>query len=196
MATYTQAVRPLRVTTPLGPDALLLVGLSGHEAISRLFQFRLDLLAENETAVPFEKLLGQKVTVELGIPDQDVRYFSGICSRVSQGGRDQTFTAYHLEVVPQLWFLTRIAQSRIFQQLTVPDILKKVLKGLDVELPAPGHVRAARLLRAVPRDRLRLRQPAHGRGGHLLLLPATRPTATSWSWPTRRRATPTLPEPA
>src|SRR5215211_1631305 len=111
MPLYTQEVRPLRVTTPLGPDALLLVGLSGHEAISRLFQFRLDTLAENDTAVPFEQLLGQKVTIELGTPDQEVRYLSGICCRVGQGGRDQTFTAYHLEVVPQLWFLTRIAQS-------------------------------------------------------------------------------------
>jgi type VI secretion system secreted protein VgrG len=138
MSTYTQAVRPLRVTTPLGPDALLLVGLSGHEAISRLFQFRLDTLAENETPVPFEALLGQKVTVVLGFPDEDVRYLSGICARIGQAGRDQTFTAYHLEIVPQLWFLTRIAQSRIFQQLTVPEILAQVLKGLDVDLHLTG----------------------------------------------------------
>jgi type VI secretion system secreted protein VgrG len=137
--TYTQAVRPLRVTTPLGTDALLLVGLSGHEAISHLFQFHLDLLAENETAVPFETLLGQKVIVELGFPDQDVRYFGGICRRIGQAGRDQTFTAYHLEVVPQFWFLTRIAQSRIFQQLPVPEILGQVLKGLDVQFQLTGQ---------------------------------------------------------
>jgi type VI secretion system secreted protein VgrG len=139
MPVNTQAVRPLRVTTPLGPDALLLVGLSGHEAISRLFHFRLDVLAENETAVPFEQLLGQKVTVELGFPDEDVRYLSGICPRIGQAGRDQTFTSYHLEIVPQLWFLTRIAQSRIFQQLPVPEILTQVLKGLDVEFQLTGQ---------------------------------------------------------
>jgi type VI secretion system secreted protein VgrG len=138
MSTYTQAVRPLRVTTPLGPDALLLVGLSGHEAISRLFQFRLDTLAENQSPVPFEQLLGQKVTVELGFPDEDVRYLSGICCRIGQAGRDQTFTAYHLEIVPQLWFLTRIAQSRIFQQVPVPEILAQVFKGLDVQLQLAG----------------------------------------------------------
>src|SRR3982750_2416331 len=98
MPLYTQEVRPLRVTTPLGPDALLLVGLSGHEAVSRLFHFRLDALAENQTTVPFEKLLGQKGVVELGLADQDVRYLAGICSRVTQAGRDQTFTSYHLEI--------------------------------------------------------------------------------------------------
>jgi type VI secretion system secreted protein VgrG len=128
----------MRVTTPLGPDALLLVGLSGQEGLSRLFEFRLEVLAENETPVPFEQLLGQKVTVELGTPAEAVRYISGICCRVGQGGRDQTFTAYHLEVVPQLWFLTRIAQSRIFQQLPVPEILAQVLRGLDVEFQLQG----------------------------------------------------------
>src|SRR4051812_47987997 len=61
MSTYTQANRPMRVKTPLGEDVLLLVGFRGQEAISHLFEFQLELLAENETKIPFEDLLGQKV---------------------------------------------------------------------------------------------------------------------------------------
>ena len=49
-----RADRPLTVTTPLGDD-LLLVGFSGHEAISQLFEFRLDFLAENDTAIPLRR---------------------------------------------------------------------------------------------------------------------------------------------
>jgi type VI secretion system secreted protein VgrG len=56
-----------------------------------------------------------------------VRHFSGICSRVSQGGRDARFTAYELEVVPSLWLLTRKAGSRAFQGLSVPEILEREL---------------------------------------------------------------------
>jgi type VI secretion system secreted protein VgrG len=41
-------------------------------------------------------------------------------------------------MVPRFWLLTRQAQSRIFQQLTVPDILKQVLKGLDVSYSLQG----------------------------------------------------------
>ena len=41
MGTYRQADRPLTVTTPLGADALLLIGVRGHEAISGLFRFDL-----------------------------------------------------------------------------------------------------------------------------------------------------------
>ena len=34
-----------------------------------------------------------------------------------------------MEIVPQFWLLKRGPQSRIFQQISVPDILKKVLDG-------------------------------------------------------------------
>src|SRR4051812_37997436 len=118
MPLYLQADRPMTITTPLGKDDLLLAGFEGHEAISELFEFRLDLLAENETKIPFEKLLGQKITIHLALQDGRPRHFSGICSRFGQGTRDNTFTAYRMEVVPQFWFLTRRTQSRIFQQVT------------------------------------------------------------------------------
>src|SRR5262245_23998169 len=126
MAEYTQDNRPIAVSTPLGKDALLLVGFRGQEGISQLFHFQLDLLAENKTDVTFDKLLGQRATIEVVLPQGKKRYISGICNRVSQGEQDFTFTAYRMEIVPQFWFLTRKAQSRIFQQMSVPDILKKV----------------------------------------------------------------------
>ena len=46
--------------------------------------------------------------------------------------------AYHLDVVPQFWFLTKRAQSRIFQQVSVPQILQQVLAGLDVSYDLRG----------------------------------------------------------
>ncbi len=128
----------MEVTTPLGKDKLLLVGFTGQEAVSRLFSFQLDLLAENETDVAFDKLLGQKITVRLDLLERDKRYFSGICNRVSQGERDDVFTSYRMEIVPELWKTTKKAQSRIFQQMSVPDILKKVLEGLDVTYEIQG----------------------------------------------------------
>jgi type VI secretion system secreted protein VgrG len=129
----------MSVTTALGSDALLLTGFSGNEAISQLFRFQLDLVAENKTDIPFEKVLGQKVMMRIQLPDKTCRFFNGIASRISQGERDETFTTYHLEVVPQFWLLTRRTQSRIFQHVSVPDILKKVLTGLDVSVELKGH---------------------------------------------------------
>jgi type VI secretion system secreted protein VgrG len=138
MIAYLQADRSLTVTTPLGPDTLLLQGFTGQEAISQLFHFDLDLLAENRKEVPFDQLLGQNVTVQLVLPRGKKRFFSGICKRVTQGGRDRIFTAYRMEMVPQFWLLTKRVQCRIFQNLTVPHILKKVLSGLNVVFETVG----------------------------------------------------------
>jgi type VI secretion system secreted protein VgrG len=138
MPEYTQEHRPIAVFTPLGDDVLLLVGFRGQESISQLFHFQLDLLAKNSTPIPFDKLLGQPVAMRLNLPDGKARAIHGLCMRVSQGEQDFTFTAYRMEIVPQLWLLTRIARSRIFQQMTVPDILKKALQGIDVSFELQG----------------------------------------------------------
>jgi type VI secretion system secreted protein VgrG len=138
-AIFTQHKRVLKITTPLGPDVLLLAGFSGQEAISSLFQFHLDLLAENRRQINFDELLGKKVAIEVMLPDDKIRCFNGCLSSFSQGARDQRFTRYRAEMVPQFWFLTRNAQSRIFQHLTVPDILKKVLQGVDVAYELKGN---------------------------------------------------------
>ncbi len=136
--TYQQANRLLTLTTPLGKDKLLLVGLSGTEAISELFQIQLEAIATNETQVPFDQLLGKKITAQIMAPGGNRRYLNGICNRVVQGGRDPIFTLYRLEIVPEFWFLTRKAQSRIFQQMAVPDILDQVFQGLNVQKQLKG----------------------------------------------------------
>jgi type VI secretion system secreted protein VgrG len=138
MAEYVQADRPIAVFTPLGEDVLLLVGFTVREGLSQLFTFGLDCLAENTRAIAFDRILGQPVTVRLELPDDRKRYFSGICSRMTEGSRGEVFTQYRLEVVPRLWLLTQRTQSRIFQQKNVPDILREVLTGLDVTFEIQG----------------------------------------------------------
>ena len=84
--------RKLRVNTPLGPDELLLTGFWGTEAISTLFGYRLEMLAENKTKVPFDATLGQKVTVYLALTDGSETYLNGLCVRFAQGGRNEIST--------------------------------------------------------------------------------------------------------
>jgi type VI secretion system secreted protein VgrG len=138
MTTSTQAHRSLAVTTSLGPDALLLTGFTGQEAISQLFSFRLNLLAANDKTIACDKILGQRVTIDLALPGGKKRCFDGIASRIVQGSRDTEYTQYQLEMVPQFWLWTKKVQSRTFQHLTVPDILKQVLAGLDVTFDIRG----------------------------------------------------------
>jgi type VI secretion system secreted protein VgrG len=130
-----QTHRAMAVSTPLGPDALLLTGFSGHEGLSQLFRFHLDVLAPVAEAkkLRFDQLLGQRLTVRLELPGgKQQRYFDGLCSRVSQGESDQELARFRLEMVPKCWLWTKRARSRTFQHKNVPDILKEVLAGLKV----------------------------------------------------------------
>ena len=138
MPAYTQSHSPLRVATPLGEDALLLIGFRGTEAVSGLFSFELDLLAPADAPVDFAAILGQPALVALDLPDGAVRHVHGIVARFRQGRTDGNFFHYRAELVPTLWLLTRRTQSRIFQHLTVKQILAIVLDGVPLEWSTVG----------------------------------------------------------
>src|SRR5262245_16307049 len=144
MPTFSQANRLMALTTPLGADVLLLEHFSGTEALSRLFEYRLEALCLTTASWTFDQLLGQSVTVALKLPDDSSRYFNGIVSAIARGQRvrgvtgPETFDGYRLTVVPKFWLLDRNQKSCTFQQLSVPDILKKVLTGLSVTWELQG----------------------------------------------------------
>ncbi len=131
---YTQEGRLISLTTPLGEDKLLLASFSGHEAISRLFSFHLDLLSEatdpttHQPAKPiqFSDIIGKNVTISVAQSDNTPRYFNGLVSHFAQSGADSLFTHYQMEVVPWTWVLTRYADCKIFHNKAVGDIIKQV----------------------------------------------------------------------
>jgi type VI secretion system secreted protein VgrG len=129
---YSQDHRLIAVDTPLGKDVLLLQEITGIEGISSLFSYELNLLAYENDSIVFKDIVGQKVTITLNLPDGTPRYINGYVSRFTQGETDaRLFTHYHAQVVPWLWFLTRQADCRIFQNLAVPDIISQVFNLFD-----------------------------------------------------------------
>lgn len=141
---FEQARRQIRINTPVGKDKILIEKIDGREYISKLFEFELDLYAQTDEALKFEQLLGQSVTIELESGDV-TRYFNGLVSKLKGGspqnsGVSQTgvIYAYRAQLVPEAWLLTKVVQSRIFQHISVPDILKKVFTGLSVSYKMQG----------------------------------------------------------
>lgn len=138
MAKATQETRHMAVATPLGDDALLIESFSGSEELSRLFSYELELIREGEP-IAFEDLIGQNITIRLETGSAGTRHFNGYISKLSLGESDPKFTRYRATVVPWAWFLTRSADCRIFQDKSVPDIIKQVCEDhgftdLNIEL--------------------------------------------------------------
>ena len=140
MSAFTQKERFLLVETPLGPDVLLLRSFSGHETMSQLFEFHLDMLSTEPDLDPKE-IVGKSVTVRMQIDVGQERYFNGFVSRFRQVGAEGRYAVYDATVVPWFWFLTRTTDCRIFQNKSVPTIVEDIFKenGLrDYEISLQG----------------------------------------------------------
>jgi type VI secretion system secreted protein VgrG len=118
-------------------------GFQGTEQLSHLFTFELSLVADNSTPIDFGQVVGNDISLGAATPStggtSDWRYISGICASFSQGNRNEEFTSYYAEVVPKVWLLTWQCQSRIFQQKSVPEILKDILHGFDCDFQLYGQ---------------------------------------------------------
>jgi type VI secretion system secreted protein VgrG len=135
--------RVMEIVTPLGDDVLLFHGMAAREEMSRPFDYQLDLLSKKKD-VNVDQILGKNVTIKLGLPDDQTRYFNGYVTRFAQGAMIGPYHRYVATVRPWLWFLTRTADCRIFQDMKVPDIIKKVFDDhptADFKLELSGTYR-------------------------------------------------------
>ena len=123
----TQKYREVEIETPLGTDVLLLKEATITEALSQPFIIELQLLSRQED-IHFEDLLGENATLRIELPEGQTRYFNGNFSDFSQTGNAGDFAVYHATLRPWLWFLTQTSDCRIYQNKTVPDIIKDIFR--------------------------------------------------------------------
>lgn len=114
----------MEITTPLGAD-LLFHRMTAREELGRLSELEIDLLSRRNDIAAGD-LLAKNVTVKLELLPQGERYFNGHVTRFSPTGVLGRYNTYRVTVRPWLWFLTRTSDCRIFQNLTVPEIVQKV----------------------------------------------------------------------
>ncbi|HMT09717.1 MAG TPA: type VI secretion system tip protein TssI/VgrG [Pyrinomonadaceae bacterium] len=140
----TQEGRSLFLKTPLADDFLLIKRLRAAEGLSQLFRYDIEALHEEDeagdepTLVDPQQILGQKMAVTVRQDDGAERFYNGICVEFDQGNRNDRFSKYHIQLVPHVWLLTQNSQSRIFQNISIPEILQKVLDGFEVDFEIQG----------------------------------------------------------
>lgn len=118
-----------------GEDDLLIEEMSGHEAVSELFEFRLRLLSEHDDIDP-RKIIGKWAILRIETWDSrhmaGERHWNGYVSRFAQTGRapsadgEGDLYTYECDIVPWFWMLTQHEDCRIFQNLSVPDIVETI----------------------------------------------------------------------
>lgn len=126
---FQQSTRLAQVNCPLGPDVLLLKSLGGGEELGRLFDYQLQL-ASSDANIDLNQLLGKPMGLSVQLDGGGQRYFHGIVARCSQNIDTGQFASYEVTLRPWLWLLSRTSDCRIFQNLSIPQIIKQVFRDL------------------------------------------------------------------
>lgn len=118
--------RKLRMEGSYPAQDIFLKSARVIEKVSRLTETRVEFLARDK-ALQLEEVVGYDVNIVLE-PDKDKkRTFRGLCISAEYIGLYEGFGHFIAEVRPWLWFLTQEREIRIFQDMDVKQIIKKVI---------------------------------------------------------------------
>lgn len=125
---------PVTVKTPV--DGLRILSFRITERLSELFEGELVLESDAKDgclSVPLEDLVGYEVSVTVVLEGEEAeRHFHGFVANATL----KDHNLIRARVVPFAWLLTRSHDIRIFQNMSVPEIVKKVISdyGFDGDL--------------------------------------------------------------
>jgi type VI secretion system secreted protein VgrG len=108
------------------------LAFDGVEAISALYAIRVELVSEHPD-FDLESLLSQPAFLQFGLNGEGLH---GRIEDVFIGEAGKRLTRYHLTLVPVLHYLQFSHNQRIFQNLTVPQIIAQVFKGHGIQADA------------------------------------------------------------
>ncbi|HBO1204294.1 TPA: type VI secretion system tip protein VgrG [Pseudomonas aeruginosa] len=103
---------------------LQVLAFNGHEGISRPYRFELELVGER-AGLDLETFLHRPAFLAFTPQGQGVH---GLVYGAAQGDAGKRLTRYRLTLVPHLAYLAQRNNQRIFQHLTVPQIVALILE--------------------------------------------------------------------
>ncbi|MBC7153102.1 MAG: type VI secretion system tip protein VgrG [Rhodobacteraceae bacterium] len=132
--------RQVRIKGPLPRERMFIKAARIEEGFSELTRTTVEFMSPDR-ALDLDKVVGQPITIEIQAADESWRQFGGTCIEAEALGLYQGLGLYTLQLRPWLWFLTRTSDNRIFQDMTVPDIAKKIFGEMgfaDFDMKARG----------------------------------------------------------
>ncbi|NUQ74568.1 MAG: type VI secretion system tip protein VgrG [Polyangiaceae bacterium] len=129
----------LQLSFASGEDSLAVSRFSVTEAMSSLFDVSVWARSPSED-IDLDSIVGKPAVFKCsrglsgGARDRATRRFAGIVSFMEQIDAEPTgASTYFLRIVPAMWLLTQRRNHRVFQHLSVPAIVKRLLKEWSLE---------------------------------------------------------------
>lgn len=123
-----QDTRLIRVKSPLEPEAFVVRRMTGTESLSRPFAFDVELLSL-DAHLELKQVIGQPMRLSLRTQNGEERHFHGYVKEFGRSGAEGGMAVYQAQLRPWFEFLDYTSNCRIFQDLTVLEIVEEVFAG-------------------------------------------------------------------
>ena len=110
----------------LPEDTINVLSFEGEENISRLFEYRFELLSDDPELEAVD-ILNKPATFLITREDEPIE-INGIISCFEQRGRTPDYVSYYAVLVPKMWRLGLNFSSKVFQSMDIEKIVTSVLE--------------------------------------------------------------------
>ncbi|KGO98759.1 type VI secretion system Vgr family protein [Novilysobacter defluvii] len=128
LSRFTGATRLYALDLQDCPTELVVERWQGHEALSSGFEWWVDVLSTN-AHLPLDPMIGRRATLWTRMADGGRLPRSGLVREAACLGGDGGLARYRLCLVPWTWLLGQGRHSRVFEDMTVLEIVAEVLAG-------------------------------------------------------------------
>ncbi|MHA3735950.1 type VI secretion system Vgr family protein [Pseudomonas sp. Eth.TT006] len=108
---------------------LQVLSFTGHESISQPYRFEVELVSERAN-LNLESLMHQQAFLAFDLEGHGIH---GVVDRVARGDSGSRLTRYSLSLIPRLAYLQHRFNQRIFQQISVPEIITRILADNGIQ---------------------------------------------------------------
>lgn len=127
--------RTYKISGPFDSESLLFRSMSGNEALSSIYEFRLEFVSKDKN-FDARTLIGKELTLKVNNGNKN-RYLSGLVTQAKRVGQETTTERYFIFetiVRPWLWLATKTNHYKIFQKKNIPQVIKETLEDYPFEL--------------------------------------------------------------
>ncbi|SUX30517.1 type VI secretion system Vgr family protein [Chromobacterium vaccinii] len=141
---FTQDQRLLTLELGSGSvvaEQLLPQSLDGEEGVSKAYRYQLTCLSP-DGAIELKTLLGQSARIGIADAQGQETVRCGVVSQARLMGSDGGFAQYGLTIEPPIALLRHRRTSRVFQDLSVPDIVQQIVHEHQAANPVFARAQA------------------------------------------------------
>lgn len=124
-----------KISGPFAEQKLLFRSLSGNEAISSLYEFKLQFVCE-DIGFDAHSLIGEEITLTVDIEAKQ-RYLSGLVTAIKRIGQEtitERYFIFEATIRPWLWLATQTNHYKIHQKKNIPQVIRETLEDYPFEL--------------------------------------------------------------